>query len=134
MILMHKSLKRSDDIMRSLRNYFRINFKSIDGILEVFNNDIGQGYLFKIFQSYNDNNDLVIWMYESLSDKNIKIAYSIHSNVDENNNWMDEDKVNFKEYPIVTDIKKKIIKDIYDTIRDYYGFDEEIEIPKELNI
>ena len=50
MILMHKSLKRSDDIMRSLRNYFRINFKSIDGILEVFNNDIGQGYLFKIFQ------------------------------------------------------------------------------------
>ena len=134
MILMHKSLKRSDDIMRSLRNYFRINFKSIDGILEVFNNDIGQGYLFKIFQSYNDNNDLVIWMYESLSDKNIKIAYSIHSNVDENNNWIDEDKVNFKEYPIVTDIKKKIIKDIYDTIRDYYGFDEEIEIPKELNI
>ena len=134
MILMHKSLKRSDDIMRSLRNYFRINFKSIDGILEVFNNDIGQGYLFKIFQSYNDNNDLVIWMYESLSDKNIKIAYSIHSNVDENNNWIDEDKVNFKEYPIVKDIKKKIIKDIYDTIRDYYGFDEEIEIPKELNI
>ena len=73
-------------------------------------------------------------MYESLSDKNIKIAYSIHSNVDENNNWIDEDKVNFKEYPIVKDIKKKIIKDIYDTIRDYYGFDEEIEIPKELNI
>ncbi len=134
MILMHKSLKRSDDIMRSLRNYFRINFKFIDGILEVFNNDIGQGYLFKIFQSYNDNNDLVIWMYESLSDKNIKIAYSIHSNVDENNNWIDEDKVNFNEKEIVKDIKKKIIKDIYDTIRDYYGFDEEIEIPKELNI
>lgn len=134
MILMHKSLKRSDDIMRSLRRFCEVNFKTLDGVLEVFNNKIGQGYLIKIFQSYNRNNDLVVWMFESLSDKNIQVAYSNHSNVDEHNNWIDKNKVNFKEYPIVKDIKKTIINDIYEIVKDYYGLNEEIEISKGLNI
>ncbi len=86
MILMHKSLKRSDDIMRSLRRYFELNFKTIDGVLEVFNNKIGQGNLIKIFKSYNRSNDLVVWMFKSLNDKNIQIAFSNHSNIDEHNN------------------------------------------------
>lgn len=134
MILMHKSLKRSDDIMRSLRRFCEVNFKTLDGVLEVFNNRIGQGYLIKIFQSYNRNNDLVVWMFESLKDKNIKIAFSNHSNIDEHNNWIDKNKVNFKEYPVVKDIKKTIINDIYDIFKDYYGLNEEIEYTKEMNI
>lgn len=134
MILMHKSLKRSDDIMRSLRRFCEVNFKTLDGVLEVFNNRIGQGYLIKIFQSYNRNNDLVVWMFESLKDKNIKIAFSNHSNIDEHNNWIDKNKVNFKEYPVVKDIKKTIINDIYDIVKDYYGLNEEIEYTKEMNI
>ncbi len=134
MILMHKSLKRSDDIMRSLRRYFELNFKTIDGVLEVFNNKIGQGYLIKIFKSYNRSNDLVVWMFESLNDKNIQIAFSNHSNIDEHNNWIDKDKVNFKIYPIVKDIKKSIIHDIHDIIKDYYGLNEEIEISNEFSI
>lgn len=134
MILMHKSLKRSDDIMRSLRRFCEVNFKTLDGVLEVFNNRIGQGYLIKIFQSYNRNNDLVVWMFESIKDKNIKIAFSNHSNIDEHNNWIDKNKVNFKEYPIVKDIKKIIINDIYDIVKDYYGLNEEIEYSKGINI
>ena len=134
MILMHKSLKRSDDIMRSLRRFCEVNFKTLDGILEVFNNKIGQGYLIKVFQSYNKNNDLVVWMFESLSDKNIQVAFSNHSNIDENNNWIDKNKVNFKTYPIVKDIKKTVIRDIYDIVKDYYGLNEEIEYSKGLNI
>jgi len=134
MILMHKSLKRSDDIMRSFRRFCEVNFKTLDGVLEVFNNKIGQGYLIKVFQSYNKNNDLVIWMFESLSDKNIQIAYSNHSNIDENNNWIKKDKVNFKTYNITKDIKKKIINDIYDVVKNYYGLNEEIEVPKGLSI
>lgn len=63
MILMNKSLKRSDDIMRSLRRNFEVNNKSIDGVLDVFYNKIGQGYLLKTYQSYNKSNDLVIWMF-----------------------------------------------------------------------
>lgn len=127
MILMHKSLKRSDDIMRSLRRYFEVNNKSIDGVLEVFNNKIGQGYLLKTYYSYNKNNDLVIWMFESLKDKNIQIDFSNLSNVDEHNNWIDKNKVNFKNYNIVKEIKRTIIRDINDIINDYYGLDEKIE-------
>jgi len=134
MILMHKSLKRSDDIMRSLRRFCEVNFKTLDGVLEVFNNKIGQGYLIKVFQSYNKNNDLVVWMFESLSDKNIQVAFSNHSNVDENNNWIDKNKVNFKTYPIVKDIKKSVINDIYDIVKDYYGLNEEIEYSKGFSI
>ncbi len=128
MILIHKSLKRSDDLMRSLRRYFEINFKTIDGVVEVFNNNIGQGYLIKIFQSYNRSNDLVVWIFESLKDKNIQVAFGNHANIDEHNNWIDKNKVNFKIYPIVKDIKKNIIRDIHDIIKDYYGLNEEIEI------
>lgn len=134
MILMHKSLKRSDDLMRSMRRYFEVNFKTIDGVLEVFNNNIGQGYLIKIFQSYNRSNDLVVWMFESLQDKNIQVAFSNHSNIDEHNNWIDKSKVNFKTYPIVKDIKKTIIHDMYDIIKDYYGLNEEIEVSKGFSI
>lgn len=131
---MHKSLKRSDDIMRSLHRYFEVNLKSIDGILEVFNNKIGQGYIFKIFESYNKNNDLVIWLFESLKDKNIQVAFSNHSNIDEHNNWIDKKKVNFKFYPIVTNIKREVIKDIDDIVKKYYGLNEEIEKSKEFLI
>lgn len=120
--------------MRSLRRFCEVNFKTLDGVLEVFNNRIGQGYLIKIFQSYNRNNDLVVWMFESIKDKNIKIAFSNHSNIDEHNNWIDKNKVNFKEYPIVKDIKKIIINDIYDIVKDYYGLNEEIEYSKGINI
>lgn len=128
---MHKSLKRSDDIMRSMRRYFEVNFKTIDGILEVFNNNIGQGYLIKIFRSYNKRNDLVVWMFESLKEKNIQIAFSTHANIDKQNNWIEKDKVNFKTYPIIKDIKKSIIQDMHDIIKDYYGLNQDIEITKE---
>lgn len=134
MIILHKSLKRSDDIMRSLRRFFEVNFKTIDGIIETFNNSIGQGFLIKIFESYNRDNDLVIWFYESLKDKNIQIAYSTLSNLDEHNNWINIKKVNIKTYPIVKDIKIKIIRDIHFSVKDYYGFNEEIEMPKEFKI
>lgn len=92
MILMHKSLKRNDDIMRSFRRFCEVNFKTLDGVLKVFNNEIGQGYMIKIFQSYNKSNDLVVWMFELLSDKNIQVAYSNHSNIDHHNNWIDKKK------------------------------------------
>lgn len=134
MIIMHKSLKRSDDIMRSFRRFCEVNFKTLDGVIEVFNNKIGQGYLIKVFQSYNKNNDLVVWLFESLKDKNIKIAFSNHSNIDEHNNWIDKNKVNIKTYSIVKDIKKKIINDIYDIVKDYYGLNEEIEYTNDLKI
>lgn len=134
MLLMHKSLKRSEDIMRSFRRYAEVNFKEIDGIIECFNNKIGQGYIIKIFDSYNKENDLVVWIFESLNEKNIQIAFSIHNNIDDQNNWINKEKVNFKRYPIKKDIKRNIILDVCDLIKDYYGFNEEIEQPKEINI
>lgn len=133
MILTHKSLKRSEDIMKSFRRFCEVNFKALDGVIEVYNNKIGQGYLIKIFQSYNKNNDLVVWIFESLAEKNIQTAFSTHSNID-NNNWITKNKVNFKIYPIKKDIKKKIINDLYEIIKNYYGLNEEIKQDKEMII
>ena len=87
-----------------------------------------------IFQSYNKNNDLVILLFEALKDKNIKIAFSNHTNIDEHNNWIDINKINIKTYSIVKDIKKKIINDIYDIVKDYYCLNEEIEYTNDLKI
>ncbi len=134
MILMHKSLKRSEDIMRSLCRYCEVNFKSIDGVIETFNNDIGQGYILKIYQSFNTSNDLAIWFFESLKDKNIQVAYSIQKNIDGLNNWIDKEKVNFKIYPIKSEIKKTIIEDIHDIVGDYYGLNLSLNNQKDINI
>ena len=134
MILMHKSLKRSEDIVRSLKRFFEVNCKTIDGIIETFNNSIGQGFILKTFQSYDKSNDLVIWIFESLKDKNIQVGYGNHSNLDEYNNWIDKNNVNFKYYPIVADVKKEIVLNIYDNIKKYYDLNEEIEMPKKINI
>lgn len=131
MIVFHKSLKRSDDIVRSLKWHFEVNCKSIDAVIETFNNCLEQGYMIKILKSYNRDNDLAIWIYESLKDKNIKVAYGTLSNVDKNNNWIDEKMINFKEYPIVAEIKKKIIQNIFNNVREYYGLNEVIKISSE---
>lgn len=127
MLILHKSLKRSDDIMKSFRRMCEVDFKEIDGIIEVFNNKIGQGYLLKIFSTYNNYNDLVIWIYESLDEKKINIAFSSHANVDANNNWIDVENVNFKKYSIIKDIKISIINDIKDIVGAYYGLNDKIE-------
>lgn len=33
MILTHKSLKRSEDIMKSFRRFCEVNFKALDGVI-----------------------------------------------------------------------------------------------------
>ena len=73
-------------------------------------------------------------LFEALNDKNIKIAFSNHTNIDEHNNWIDINKINIKTYSIVKDIKKKIINDIYDIVKDYYCLNEEIEYTNDLKI
>lgn len=134
MIVLHKSLKRSDDLMRSIKRNFEVNCKTISGVVECFNNKNLQGYIIKIFYSYNKDNDLVIWLYESLKDKNIQVAYSTLSNVDEFNNWIDKRRVNIKDYPIKAEIKSKIRQEVFDNVIKYYGLDEEIPMEKSINI
>lgn len=126
MILLHKSIKRSEDYVRSLKKLFEINCKTIDGVIETFNNGREQGFVIKIYNSYNRDSDLCIWLFESLDEKNIQIAYGTHSNIDKQNNWIEKKKNNFKEYPIITDIKVRIIADLFDNIKKYYSLDEEI--------
>lgn len=134
MIILHKSLKRSEELARSIRRKFECDGKAISGVMECFNNKDIQGYLLKIYHSFNKNNDLVIWLYESLKEKNIQVAYSTLSNVDEFNNWIDKEKLNIKEYPIIKEIKKDIVSEVFNNIINYYGLDERIEEDKSLKI
>ena len=134
MIILHKSLKRSEELVRSIRRKFECDCKAISGVMECFNNKDYQGYILKIMHSFNKDNDLVIWFYESLKDKNIQVAYSTVSNVDEFNNWIDKKQLNIKIYPIVKEIKRDIISDVFNNIMNYYGLDEQIEEEKSIKI
>lgn len=134
MIILHKSLKRSEELVRSIRRKFECDCKAISGVMECFNNKDYQGYILKIMHSFNKDNDLVIWFYESLKDKNIQVAYSTVSNVDEFNNWIDKEQLNVKVYPIVKEIKRDIVSDVFNNIINYYGLDEQIEEEKSLKI
>ncbi len=133
MILIHRSLKRSEDYMRSLKSIFEVNCKTIDGVFECFNNIKNQGFILKIFESFYERKDLAIWIFES-KDKKIKVGYSTLSNVDESNCWIDENQVNFKIYPIVTEIKREIMADILESVKKYYNLNEVIEIPETFKI
>ncbi len=48
-MIINIKVKRSDDIMRLFRRFCEVNFKSLDEVIEVFNNKIVQGY-FSILQ------------------------------------------------------------------------------------
>ena len=121
--------------MRSLRNKFELEFKGLDGVIEIFNcsKDI-QGYMIKIFEDYRKEKDLSIWIYESLDNKKIYVGYSVQSNVNDYNCWIDKNKVNFKEYPISTNMKIKIVDNIFNNIKTFYDFDKEIEITENISI
>lgn len=108
MILLHKSLKRSEDLIKSIRYNIDNNCNTLSGIIECFKNQKIQVYILKIFHSFNRDNDLAIWLYESIGDKYIGVAYSTLSNVDKYNNWINQEKVNIKRYLIVTEIKRNI--------------------------
>ncbi len=93
---------------------------NLDGVVEVFKEYDKQGYIMKIFKTYDPDTDLCLWVYEDLNNKTIHTIRGNHNNCDNFNRCIG-DGLEYRQYPIVTDIKKKIVSNLTDDIYGYYN-------------
>lgn len=124
MIKKHNSLIRAEKILNSFINAM-YSHDNLDGIIETFKDNKKQGYVMKIYNTYIPDTDLCIWLYEDLEDKKINVIIGNHNNCDELNRYNGNDLI-YKQYPVVTNIKKTIVENLIDDV--YKHYDKQIII------
>lgn len=73
----------------------------------------------KIYKNYEPENDICVWVYEDLNKKTIHTVLGNHNNCD-NLNCYDGNNLVYNEYPVISDIKKKIVSNLVENIYEYY--------------
>ena len=120
MIRQHKSLKRSERIVKSLVDKLNKDLIGIDGVYEIFIDEKNnQGYMVKFFKNFNDQ-DLCVWIYESLTHGHIETVVGNASSRDSYNNWINKGDLEVKRYPIIKNIQRNIVSDLENTILNNY--------------
>lgn len=119
MIKKHNSLTRAEKIINSFINSTYEN-DNLDGVVEVFKETDKQGYLLKIYKTYDPSSDLCIWVYEDLNKRTIHTITGNHINCDEYNRCVGND-LKYNEYPVISDIKKEIVSNLVEDIYGYYN-------------
>lgn len=119
MIKKHNSLTRSDAIMNSFISTMHQN-DNLDGIIEVFKNEDKQGYVMKLYKTYDPFEDLCVWVYEDLDKRCINTIIGKHSNCTPSNSW-DGDDLIYNQYLVVTNIKRDIVANLSEYIYSYYN-------------
>lgn len=119
MIIKHKSLNYSDRIFKSVIDYANKEFKGLDGIVEVFINEREQGYVLKIYDSYDPEYDTCIWLFEMPLQEELNIIIGNRKDCLDNNAWskeMFDKRIKYKssEYKEVIDFIFKYLKDTYE--------------------
>ena len=128
MIVKHKSLNISDRLFKSLIDRANKEFKGLDGIVEVFNNEREQGYLLKIYDSFDPDYDTCIWLFEMPLQEELNIVIGSRKDCLKNNTWTSEMfntriKYETSKYKEVEDFIFNYLKETYDK-----SFNNEIKI------
>ncbi len=129
MIVWNVNIKKSNDIIKGVNNELYKKNINIDGVVEPFNNGVEKGMVLKLYDSYNEDVDICIWVYQK-HDRNTNnemcVILGHHSDCKKNNMWSDK-------------LTGKIIKDsnarvMHNKTRDYIIGEIEKIISKNLNI
>lgn len=105
MIIKHKSLNLSDRIFKAIIDKSNKEFKGLDGIIEVFINEREQGYVLKIYDSFDPEFDTCLWLFEMPLQEEINVILGSRKDCLKNNAWTKElfnrrvkfNTVNYKE-------------------------------------
>ena len=92
---------------------------NLDGVVEVFKEKDKQGYVMKIYKTFDPNDDLCVWVWEDIEKKTVNTRIGNHSNCNEYNQCIGfgfQDN----EYPIITNIKRDIVSNLLEDIYGYY--------------
>lgn len=119
MIIKHKSLNLSDRIFKSIIDRANKEFKGLDGIVEVFINEREQGYILKIYDSFDPEYDTCLWLFEMPLQEELNIIIGSRKDCLDNNAWTKEafnKRVKFKatSYKEVEDYIFDYLKNTYD--------------------
>jgi hypothetical protein len=119
MIIKHKSLNLSDRIFKSIIDRANKEFKGLDGIVEVFVNEREQGYVLKIYDSFDPEFDTCLWLFEMPLQDELNVIFGSRKDCMKNNAWTQElfnKRVKFKntEYKKVEDYIFDYLKNTYD--------------------
>ena len=133
MIMKHKSIDFSSRIVNGIYDKSNKNFKGLDGIIEVFNNNRDQGYVLKIYDSYDPNYDTCIWIYDVPYDDKIAVIYGNRSDCGEFNSWNKEMFESRKEYTLsenggILSTISMVTDDIFDYLKEKYDKDEKMNV------
>lgn len=90
MIVWNEKIKKSEDIIKAVINELYKEVINTDGVVEVFNNGKEQGCLLKLFDKYNPNLDLCMWIFMPSDRKvnnQIEVVIGKHINCNKLNMW-----------------------------------------------
>jgi len=126
MIVKHKCLNYSERVIKSVIDKANKEFKGMDGILEVFNNKREQGFVLKIYDSYDPDYDTCVWVFEIPLQEQLNVIFGKRIDATIDNKWTDEmfksritfDSLQVKEVIdlIFNHLKEKYDKEIKDSI------------------
>lgn len=118
MIVKHKCLNYSERVIKSVIDKCNKEFKGVDGILEVFNNSREQGFVLKIYDSFDPTYDTCIWVFELPLQEKLNVIFGNRLDCTVDNKWnkeMFDGRITFD-----TVQAKKVINTIFDYIKDKY--------------
>lgn len=130
MIVKHKCLNYSERVIKSVIDRCNKEFKGLDGILEVFNNTREQGFLLKIYDSYDPMYDTCIWVFEMPLQEQLNVIFGNRAECTQENHWnkeMFKSRIKFDSLQT-----KEVIDTIFDYIKEKY--DKDIEFDVKLNV
>lgn len=90
MIIWNEKIRKSQDIINAVINQLYKEDINTDGVVEIFNNGKEQGCVLKLFDKYNANLDMCMWVYmprKRTINNHIEVILGKHINCNEMNMW-----------------------------------------------
>lgn len=98
MIVWNEKVKKSQDVIQAVINQLYKETINTDGVVEIFNNGKEQGCVLKLFDKFNPNLDLCMWVYmpsERKINNHIEVVIGKHINCNKLNMWDGDDLESF---------------------------------------
>ena len=98
MIVWNEKVKKSQDVIQAVINQLYKETINTDGVVEIFNNGKEQGCVLKLFDKFNPNLDLCMWVYmpsERKVNNHIEVVIGKHINCNKLNMWDGDDLESF---------------------------------------
>lgn len=98
MIVWNEKIKKSQDVIQAVINQLYKETINTDGVVEIFNNGKEQGCVLKLFDKFNPNLDLCMWVYmpsERKINNHIEVVIGKHINCNKLNMWDGDDLESF---------------------------------------